>query len=214
MTRTVCISDTHTKHAAVVVPEGDVLIHAGDFTFHGEYHEVYNFANWFKAQPHASKICIAGNHELTFESPNRNIVVNLIRESGAIYLENSGCEINGLNYYGSPYTPLYFNWAFNLPRNGQELYDNWNKIPDDTNVLISHGPPFGILDSVKELDRPLQGCEMLRKRVFQLPNLKLSVHGHLHMGYGQTTISGIHFVNAAICTDNYQPTNLPIVIDI
>lgn len=217
--RICAISDTHTKHGKIKLPEADVLIHAGDFTFRGEYHEVYNFANWFKAQSHAHKICIAGNHELSFQNRDRDIVVNLIRESGAIYLENNGCEINGIKFYGSPHTPNYHNWAFNLPRNGQELYDNWNKIPDDTNVLITHGPPNGILDGVREPSRPPQGCEMLKKRLFQsfyqLPNLKAHIFGHLHMQGGQTMdISGIKFVNAAICNDEYNPCRLPIIIDI
>ena len=107
MTRIVALSDTHEQHAKVIVPDGDVLIHAGDWTYQGAIPAVANFTNWMKQLPHKHKICIAGNHELTLETPARQIVLNLIQEAGIIYLENSGCEINGLKIYGSPCSPRF-----------------------------------------------------------------------------------------------------------
>ena len=215
MKRIVCISDTHEKHAQVVVPEGDILIHAGDSTFCGEFHAVASFAAWLKQQPHQHKLVIAGNHELSFQTPHREIMINLLREAGAIYLEDSAYEIDEILFYGAPWQPEFFNWAFNLPRDGKDLENKWSKIPEKTNVLITHGPPYGILDGVQEQDRGPQGCKKLKKRVMRLPNLKCHIFGHLHHDGGKTlTVAGVQFVNAAICTDAYNPTNLPVVIDI
>lgn len=150
--RLVAISDTHEQHTQIVLPEGDVLIHAGDITFRGEFPAIASFANWLKQQPHQHKVVIAGNHELTFETSARDIMVNLIREAGATYLQDSGCEIDGMLFWGSPWTPCYFNWAFNLNR-GEEIDRKWQLIPEKTNVLITHAPPYGILDSVKDPER-------------------------------------------------------------
>src|SRR5271166_4785835 len=152
----VAISDTHEQHAQVVVPEGDILIHSGDFTNLGKIPAVASFAKWMGSQPHKHKILIAGNHELTLQSPYRNIVTNLFKENGIIYLEDSGVEINGLFFYGAPWTPFFNDWAFNLPRRGMELMAKWDMIPDNTNVLITHGPPKGILDDT--INDGSQGC--------------------------------------------------------
>lgn len=211
----VAISDTHEKHEQVIVPQGDVLIHAGDFTYRGDFAAVASFANWLKQQTHQHKIVIAGNHELTFQSPSRDIMVNLIREAGAIYLENSGCEIGGLHFYGSPYTPYFFDWAFNIVRNSDTMIANWDLVPENTNILISHGPPYGILDSVQDRTRGPQGCEVLRKRVEQLPNLKAHIFGHLHRDGGQSKqYNNVIYVNAAICDDRYDASRSPLIIEV
>jgi predicted phosphohydrolase len=213
MTRIVAISDTHEQHAQVVVPPGDILIHSGDFTYLGKIPAVANFAKWMGSQPHAHKICIAGNHELTLQSPYRNMVINLLKENGITYLEDSGIEINNFFIWGSPWTPFFNDWAFNLPRRSMELQAKWDLIPDKTNILITHGPPHGILDDT--INNGSQGCEMLALRIKQLPNLNLCCYGHLHKnGSGVEEHNGVKFVNAAICTDAYKPTNLPVVIDI
>lgn len=209
----VAISDTHEKHKEVSVPDGDVLIHAGDFTFTGKVQSVANFAQWMKFQPHKHKIVIAGNHELTFQSHQRNIVISLLKEAGIIYLEDSGVTIDNISFWGSPWQPRYFDWAFNLDRKGLAITQKWNAIPEHTNVLITHGPPYGILDQTT--DNGSQGCEMLEKRVFQLPELKAHIFGHLHHDGGKLEeVNNIKFINAAVCTDSYKPTNLPIVIEI
>lgn len=210
----VIISDTHEKHDKVVLPEGDVLIHCGDFTYQGVTQRVAAFAHWMKNQNFAHKICIPGNHELSFGPAvaHRNTVINLIKEAGITYLEDSSTEIDGVKFYGAPWTPFFFNWAFNLPR-GEQLANKWKQIPEDVNVLITHGPPHGILDQTS--DNGSQGCEELAKRVKTLPNLKVHCFGHLHQDGGKTIdINGVKFVNAAICTDSYSPTNPVQVVEL
>jgi Icc-related predicted phosphoesterase len=137
----------------------------------------------------------------------------MIEQSGAIYLENSGINIEGLNIWGSPVTPYFMDWEWNLPRDGQELRKTWAMIPNDTDILITHGPPYGILDNVVRIPEP-QGCKLLKKRVMQLPNLKLSVFGHLHDGFGVKPVANTIFVNAAMCDDKYNVSREPVVIDI
>lgn len=214
MTKLVIISDTHEKHDKIVLPEGDVLIHCGDFTFQGVSWKVEQFATWMKAQDFKHKICIAGNHELSFGNAvkHRWQVIKMIEDAGITYLQDSSTEIDGIKFYGSPWTPFFFNWQFNLPR-GEPLANKWKEIPEDTNVLITHGPPWGILDQTS--DNGSQGCEELAIRVKQLSNLKLHCFGHLHQDGGKTVeIDGVKFVNAAICTDGYLPINPPQVIEL
>jgi predicted phosphohydrolase len=211
----VALSDTHSYHRKVEVPDGDVLIHAGDITWRGELEIIADFSNWLKDLPHKHKICIFGNHELFFRSgPNRGVAIQMIENSGATYLENSGIKIDDLNFWGSPATPYFNDWEWNYQR-GADIGRIWAQIPDDTNVLITHGPPNGILDKVRDSSRGPQGCEMLKKRVMELPNLKAHIFGHLHMNGGQTTnILGVQFVNAAICDDAYNTSRQPMVINL
>lgn len=210
--RIVIISDTHERHDKITLPEGDVLIHCGDSTFQGVSHKVQDFANWMKAQDFKYKVCIAGNHELSFQAPHKHKVIKMIEDAGVTYLMDSSVEIEGIHFYGAPWTPFFFNWAFNLPR-GELLANKWKLIPEETNVLITHGPPYGILDDT--IDNGSQGCEALANRVAQLPNLKLHCFGHLHRNGGQMKeIHGVKFVNAAICTDAYVPSNPPMVMEL
>jgi Icc-related predicted phosphoesterase len=141
--RIVCISDTHGQHTKLSVPDGDVLIHAGDFTAFGERpKEIIDFNQWAGKQPHQHKIVIAGNHDSMFErhpGAARELLGN------AIYLENSATELAGLKIWGSPVQPEFNNWAFNIAR-GAAIRRYWKMIPTNTDVLVTHGPPFGVLD--------------------------------------------------------------------
>lgn len=141
----VCISDTHSLHRRLQsIPDGDVLIHAGDCLGQGTLENIEDFNDWLGSLPHRHKIVIAGNHDWAFqETPE------LARQAltSAIYLEDSGVEIEGVRFWGSPWTPIFMNWAFMLGR-GEPLYEKWQLIPDDTDVLITHGPPQGIGDEV------------------------------------------------------------------
>ena len=141
--RIICISDTHGQHAGLRLPDGDILIHAGDFMTYGNApREIIDFDAWLGRQPHAHKIVIAGNHDRLFEShpiPARALITNVI------YLEDSGVEVEGLKFWGSPVQPPFNNWAFNVQR-GAPIRRHWDKIPTDTDVLVTHGPPFGMLD--------------------------------------------------------------------
>ena len=211
----IAISDTYSFHRQVEIPEGDVLVHAGDISWKGELDIIEDFSNWLKELPH-QKIVIGGNHELGLErGSKRKQMIDFIVKSGAHYLEDDGIEIDGVKFHGSPITPYFFDWEFNRQR-GADIKHHWDLIPDDTNVVITHGPPYGILDKVKNNHSrdPHQGCEELLKRLKQLPNLKASIFGHIHEAAGEIEIDGVKYVNAATCTSNYDPTNKPIIINI
>lgn len=211
----VAISDTHSYHRRVQIPDGDILIHAGDITWRGELEIFADFTNWLKELPHANKLVICGNHELGISSSSkRGIVLRMFQDAGITYLENSGITIDGVNFYGSPATPAFMDWEWNY-RRGHEIGAIWDLIPENTNVLITHGPPYGILDSVQDHTRGPQGCEMLREKVEQLPNLKIHAFGHLHMMGGQTMkLGNTTFANVAICDDAYNTTRLATVLEI
>jgi predicted phosphodiesterase len=216
----VVISDTHELHHKVTVPDGDVLIHCGDFSNKGNHVIVTKFLDWFSNHRHEHKILIAGNHELTFEGIKRDTSLNLVKQYSNInFLENSSIDIEGLKFYGSPVTPSFCNWAFNFDR-GKSIQREWAKIPDDVDVLITHGSPYGILDlvgdDVSNIGRDLhQGCKDLRDRILELEKLQLHCFGHLHYNGGKSiVINNITYVNAAICNDNYQAINKPVAINI
>lgn len=211
----VCLSDTHNCNDQIAVPPGDILLHSGDATITGTLHEIKLFNEWFAGLPHRFKIFVAGNHDWLFEQ-DRDAAERLL-DLGIIYLQDSSAEIEGLKIYGSPWQPRFYDWAFNLNR-GPEMAAKWRLIPDDIDVLITHGPPNGILDAV-----PTQwgienaGCEELRKRVEEITRrgkLKLHAFGHIHCGHGMARELGTIFVNASTCNEQYEPTQSPVVIDI
>jgi Icc-related predicted phosphoesterase len=198
------------------VPDGDLLVHCGDITFKGELSVIADFAQWMKELPHQNKVCIHGNHEVGHQrsGPKRQKGLELLAEAGITYLQDSGVEIDGFKVWGSPFSPLFYSWEYNEPR-GEPIGRHWAQIPDDTNILITHSMPYGILDSVDDFSRGPQGCEMLARRIKTLKNLKAFFGGHLHREGSRTLVKdGITFVNAAICTDNYAPINKPVVIDL
>lgn len=205
--RIIAISDTHGFHEDLVIPEGDILIHAGDMTSQGRLSQIKNFNDWLGSNPHKHKITIAGNHDWGFQT-NPDQAKKLL--SSCIYLQDSAFKINGLKFYGSPWQPIFYNWAFNLPR-GDALKKTWEKIPSDTDVLITHGPPLGILDKV--LSGESVGCEDLKNRIDTL-NLKAHIFGHIHENYGTEFIGECQFVNASSCNRKYMPFNKALVLDL
>jgi Icc-related predicted phosphoesterase len=205
--RIVCISDTHTHHWNLNIPDGDILVHAGDSTRIGKPEEIQDFNRWLGTLPHPHKVIISGNHDFSFQTDGpaaRSWITN------AHYLQDSGVELCGLKFWGSPWQPRFFDWAFNLER-GSALKYFWDQIPQDTDVLITHSPPFGILDQTAR-GEPV-GCEELRKAVIRI-GPKLHVFGHIHEDYGQRKVADTLCVNAATCTLKYKPTNSPIVVDL
>ncbi len=210
MTKIVCISDTHNRLGEIDVPAGDTLVHCGDWTSTGKTSEIFKFRTQIKSLPHKTKIVIAGNHDQLAEL-NPSFVREIFNEIGVIYLQDESVTVDGLKFYGSPYTPEFYNWSFMLPR-GKPLADKWELIPDDTDVLLTHGPPLGMLDQNPSGD--YCGCEELSLRVQQLHKLKLHVFGHIHQGYGIFDTDETRFVNASICTERYTPTNKPIIVEI
>jgi Icc-related predicted phosphoesterase len=206
------LSDTHEQHEKVIVAPTDVLIHCGDFSHEGGYVAVCSFLKWFKAQPAKHKIYIAGNHDKSFESPySRTKEEVLALFPDLIYLENSGVEIDGVKFWGSPWQPEFCNWAFNLPRNSQRLIDKWAECPLDTDVVISHGPPKTILDLNSQ--GTMCGCEVLLQRIAEVQP-KVHCFGHIHHSHGVTGLGDTVFVNGSVLDDNYQMTYKPETIEV
>jgi len=188
----VIISDTHGLHGQIRLPPGDVLIHCGDF-LHGELAgqgvELTNFNAWLKKQKFRHKIVVAGNHDKVLGIP-AHAETWRPKLTNCIYLQDSGTEISGIKFWGSPYSPDFFpdHWVFNQPRGSESTRARWRAIPDDTHVLITHGPPHGILDTCRDMNPPYGpvhvGCEDLRARVDQLKNLHVHAFGHIHESHG------------------------------
>jgi Icc-related predicted phosphoesterase len=202
----VCISDTHFQHQKMEIPAGDLLLHAGDFSKIGLPYEVEKFNEWLGTLPHPHKVVIAGNHDFLFEKQPelaRSLLTN------AIYLEDSGVEVAGIKIWGSPITPWFFDWAFNRLR-GADIRKHWDLIPKGIDILITHGPPFGILDMTVR-QKPV-GCEDLWEIVQEIQP-KLHLFGHIHEARGQMQVGNTLFVNAAMLDVNYDPVYEAIVIE-
>jgi Icc-related predicted phosphoesterase len=215
------ISDTHTRHRHCEgdLPGGDLLIHAGDFMNSG-YHkeEAMEFLMWFNGiKGYDKKIFIAGNHDRLFQIDEINKWELINQFPNLVYLEDESWNYydigtdQSLLVYGSPWQPEFYNWAFNLPRNGEELGAKWDQIPDDTDILITHGPPHGNLD-VPGGQHIHVGCELLRDRV-EAFRPKIHVFGHIHGGAGYYFNGHTHFINASVLDERYTYTNLPLTFE-
>lgn len=204
------ISDTHSFHEDLVIPECDVLIHSGDISNRiGTLEELHTFLIWFEKQPAKKKIFIGGNHDL-FLDPNEskkhklagNVFgelrsaqeyidsIKLIEAYDVKYLCNKDYVYEGVKFYGSPYSPSFHRerWAFNADR-GAEIRTIWGRIPKDVDVLITHTPVYQIFDDLKEYRRdgedPNCGCQDLAEMIKnKLTKLKLHCSGHIHDNYG------------------------------
>lgn len=205
--RIVAVSDTHTLHAGLRVPDGDVLIHAGDLTRRGELESVASLDAFLADLPHPHKVVIAGNHDFCFEddAPRARALLE-----HAVYLEDDALRLDGLTLWGSPWQPWFFDWAFNLQR-GPEIRAKWELIPPDTDVLVTHGPPFGHGD--RTVHGELVGCRDLLEVVGAV-RPRLHVFGHIHEGYGVTADEHTTYLNASICDVRYRPVHAPLVHDL
>jgi Icc-related predicted phosphoesterase len=234
--RIVLISDTHSLQHNMLheLPQGDVLIHAGDISNKGGERDVTEFIHWFQnIEGFDTKIFIAGNHDFCFERVNQphhkgdydwlnNLMASEnLSQSDVTYLQDDFIIIESsefsrpIKFYGTPWQPWFYDWAFNLPRFGDELQAKWSFIPEDTDVLITHGPPNGYGDLVNNWRQPNVnvGCECLINRIAEIKPI-LNVFGHIHEGYGVYTNENTTFVNASTCNSRYDPINKPIVIDL
>ena len=204
--RIVIASDTHMQHDALPVPVGDVFVHCGDFSKRGTPEEVGRFGTWLGALPHRRKIVVAGNHDFTMQThpdDGRSLLGN------ADYLCDTGIVIDGTRFYGSPWQPIFMNWAFNLePR---RLREKWSLIPDETDVLVTHGPPYAILDL--NVARVNCGDADLADRVLHV-RPALHAFGHIHESSGSLERNGTLFVNAAVLDARYRLANRCRVVDL
>jgi len=209
--RLVAISDTHCKHKKVSIPDGDILICSGDFTGVGRVREIADFNTWLGKLPHSIKICCSGNHDFLFET-DCSLAKNLL--SNAVYLQNEMYETGGLKFWGSPVTPTFLNWAFMLNR-GPDILCHWKKVPEGIDVLITHGPPFSVLDTIYPNSEDYLGCEDMYDQIVNRIKPRVHIFGHIHGCGGRVeNRHGIKFCNASICDEEYNPTHKPIIIEI
>lgn len=218
--RLVFISDTHQLDPEHL-PEGDVLIHSGDWCGSGPISklkaegdaQLAHFCKQLRSwQSRFQKtIVIAGNHDFIAES-QAELTRDSIEDTGSIYLNDSGFEFQGISFWGSPIQPWYLDWAFNKSR-GEEIRRHWDLIPQHTDVLITHGPPYGILDRIYSGERPSVGCEELLAVVENIAP-KIHAFGHIHEGYGEYRNGKTHFINAATLNEFYAVQNPAIIVDL
>jgi len=206
------ISDTHNKHNQITndLIGGDLLLHSGDISSMGTEMEIFEFCKWFdKLDNYKNKIFIAGNHDWGFQN-NVDEIKKIVNHYDINYLQDNTKTIkigkNKINIYGSPWQPEFYNWAFNLPRNGEELLNKWNQIPNNTDILLTHGPAWGILDDVQDRRGTHLGCELLSERI-KFINPKIHICGHIHSGHGYYYDGFTHYFNASVLDEKYQYSN-------
>ncbi len=196
--RIVAVADTHLFHGDLVVPDGDVFVHAGDLCRGGDLDELGEAAEWIAGLPHRHKVIVAGNHDWAFVHEAAAARTTL---GDAIYLQDREATIEGVRFYGSPWQPEYGAWAFNLPRG--ELDTVWRMIPTGLDVLITHGPPAGLGDRSPVGGRA--GCAALRARVLERQP-RLHLFGHIHQDGGTWREGATLFANVTTWECERQPT--------
>jgi Icc-related predicted phosphoesterase len=213
----VAISDVHCRQSRLVIPPCDILISAGDYSFKGEKHVVEDYHKWLNKQDARHVVSVQGNHELWVEENFQQAKEIAEKACPGVHFIGSGqaVDIEGTKIYGSAVTPYFHDWAWNSQR-GPEIAAEWAKIPEDTEILITHGPPQGILDVVCYADgtpKERVGCYDLFLRTQQLKNLKIHIFGHIHSAHGQKYFNGKYYYNASICGETYAVDYEPTVID-
>lgn len=211
------ISDTHSLHDEITMdlPGGDLLIHAGDVCNRGSERELHEFLTWFDSiKNYQTKVFVAGNHDWALQRESYQITTQKIKElfPDIYYLQDSSLILtegfdSPIHIYGSPWQPEFNNWAFNLPRNGEELRKVFDKIPPGVDILVTHSPAYGFLDYVPRTSE-MVGCEILANRI-ELVKPKIHVHGHIHSASGRCidTNNVTHRFNAAVLNERYWYAN-------
>lgn len=194
------IADTHNRHKRFIMPGGDLLIHAGDVSMSGTRDEIFPFLDWYAEQNYAHLILVPGNHDWLFEKQPA-MMAHECKGRGIILLNDCGVTVEGIPIWGSPVQPWFHDWAFNRER-GKEIRKHWDLIPQETEILITHGPAYGILDFVPEKHC---GCQDLLNRI-QETEMKLHICGHVHGSKGFVSKFDRLWVNASAVDDAYKPT--------
>lgn len=200
----VAFSDTHGQHEDITFPKGDVIVFAGDMCCWSSFQEVNKFFQFISKLDYKYKLVVGGNHDIPLEK--ERILIDI--PDNVIYLKNNGVEIDGVKFWGSPITPTFFDWAFMKDR-GPDIAQHWQTIPNDTDVLITHGPPMDVLDLCKDGH---VGCYDLMERI-KVVRPKVHIFGHIHEGAGQLEIDETRFINASILDGRYKLKYLPTEID-
>lgn len=198
-----CLADLHGFFPQL--DGGDILLVAGDLTARDRLEEYETFRSWLKKQPYRCKVVIAGNHDGLIEA---GLVTIASAQDSIYYLCDSGLEFEGLKIWGSPYTPAFGSWHFMCNR-GEDIKKHWDLIPSGIDILVTHGPPYGIFD--KNIEGQLVGCMDLRLAVRDQVKPRLHAFGHIHEGGGNLTqINGTVYVNCSFVDVHYRPVNRPI----
>ena len=217
------ISDTHCMLNKVEIPEVDILVHCGDALSKGSYGEWSTFLKRLVKTEVEHIIYVPGNHDIITEL-NEDLIKEECKKFRINYLNDSGVTIEGIKFWGSAVTPRFRDWAWNrdlekdkASREGYyEKFDpiqkHWDLIPEDIDVLITHGPPYGIKD-VSIYDGANCGCPQLLEKVKEIKP-KIHSFGHIHNWYGKVEVGGITFINASTCDENYDPVNKPIIMEL
>lgn len=228
------ISDLHSKHfpwEMKIFEQGkltelyssDIVVFCGDMSSRGYKHEIENFLAWFSdVAPNAKKIFIAGNHDFFFDAAKEEVKKVLENYPDLVYLEDSSFEYMGLKFWGSPITPWFHDWAFN--RWEDEIGQYWTIIPEDIDVLITHGPAFGIGDLLHPQFRRYNeknnvGCPLLLREIQNRIKPAIHAFGHIHEAYGiyskiEDAKSQTLYINASCLNQDYQAINPPITVEI
>lgn len=208
-----CISDTHSNYFNTENIEScDLLIHAGDLEAWNE-NSLHKFIKWYNSFDSKYKVCIAGNHD-KFIYENNALAKQIFKENNIIYLENSMIEIEEIKIWGSPITPVFFNWYFMAER-GDAIKKYWDAIPENIDILLTHGPAYGILDYVSNtynVDHHA-GCEELLKAVERI-KVKYHIFGHIHSSNGKYQTKDTTFINASVLDEDYCLEYEPKIINI
>ena len=205
----VCMADTHMFHDDwKAVPDGDVLVHAGDLTRGGSLDELAVVRDFLRKLPHAHKVVVAGNHDRAFQT--EPAAARALFDEGFTYLEDAGAVVGGVSFWGSPWTPRYHRWAF-MKERGADIAARWALIPAAVDVLVTHGPPHGLLDDARTYRGAEEhaGCEALRDRVRDV-RPRVHLFGHIHTNQGIVDDGGIRFAN---CTTD-ECERPPLVVDL
>ena len=207
------ISDTHGLHRQMdsSLLKGDMLIHCGDFMTDGySLIEAKDFLEWFSIVGNFKwRVLIAGNHDRLFEESPDTMKEMLEALGNISYIQDTLVNIGGINIYGTPYQPILNDWAFNLPRHGKELDAKWASIPDNTDILITHSPPYEVLDKAKSGNI---GSQTLLDRVREVKP-KIHAFGHIHECPGSIQIGDTLFINAVQLDREYNILNKQITVD-
>jgi Icc-related predicted phosphoesterase len=197
--KVVCISDTHGQHEHLIIPNGKMIVHTGDFTNNGSERKTDEFLLWYSNLPHQYKLLIAGNHDW-YPYTRAEEFRKKCHTLGIIYLEDSYITIEGIKFYGTPWVPRFFDWAF--MEEDYDLVPIYNKIPDDTQVLLTHGPAFGVLDAVP---RGHVGSSALSAKLYDHPSITHHIFGHIHESAGKLRLKNYTALNAACVDHKYNP---------
>lgn len=212
-----CVSDLHGSYPEL--EGGDVLIIAGDLTARDYLSEYIPFMNWLSRQNYHKIIIVAGNHDGCIQDKSFQFPKSPTWSERISYLEDSGVEFEGLKIWGSPWTPTFYDWHF-MKNRGAAIKEKWDLIPEDTDILITHGPPYRILDcpfKIPASKHDCCGCQDLRDAVERIKP-RLHVFGHIHGGYGKEEsfmgdsyyVEEVIFVNASHMNEDYESVNKPI----